>query len=101
MIVAEKPLNVETSEDFKPTPFRIKASVKAFQILHANIYSNAVQSIIRELSCNAADSHIAAGKGDVPFTVHLPNNLESYFSVKDDGVGMSDEFVRTLYTTYF
>ena len=81
--------------------FSIKASAKAFDILSSGLYANKIRAIVRELSCNAYDSHVAAGKGSVPFEVHLPNQYETYFSVKDFGVGLSHEDVVNIYTKYF
>jgi hypothetical protein len=81
--------------------FKIKASAKAFSILSSGLYANKIRAIIRELSCNAVDSHAAAGKRDTPFDVHLPNTLEPYFSIRDYGTGLSAEQVTQIYTTYF
>lgn len=92
---------VQRSEEFPQQTFRIKASAKAFEILSSTLYSNPVKAIIRELSTNAADSHVAAGTKDIPFLVHLPNMLEPTFSIRDYGTGLSHEEMLTLYTTYF
>lgn len=81
--------------------FKIRNSAKAFKILSDGLYSNKIRAIIRELSCNAIDSHVAAGKQDVPFDVHLPSLLEPWFSVKDYGIGLSGDQVVNIYTTYF
>lgn len=81
--------------------FAIKATAKSFHILSSGLYANKIKAIIRELSCNAVDSHIAAGKLDVPFAVHLPNSIEPWFSVRDYGVGLNHDQVRNIYTTYF
>ena len=81
--------------------FRIRNSAKAFSILSSGLYANKIRAIIRELSCNAVDSHVAAGAADVPFSVHLPNYLEPWFSVRDFGVGLSHQQVINIYTTYF
>jgi hypothetical protein len=81
--------------------FRIRNSAKAFSILSSGLYANKVRAIIRELSCNAVDSHTAAGKADTPFDVHLPNTLEPWFSIRDYGTGLSHEQVANIYTTYF
>jgi hypothetical protein len=81
--------------------FRIRNSAKAFKILSDGLYSNKIRAIIRELSCNAVDSHVGAGKVDVPFEVHLPSTLEPWFSVKDFGLGLSGDQVVNIYTTYF
>lgn len=81
--------------------FRIRNSAKAFNILSSGLYANKIRAIIRELSCNAVDSHVAAGTADTPFEVHLPNQLEPYFAVRDFGTGLNHEQVTNIYTTYF
>lgn len=81
--------------------FTIEASPQAFRILSDNLYSDKFKAIIRELSCNAVDAHIAAGTPQLPFEVHLPawNNPE--FSIRDFGTGLSKEDIDVIYTTYF
>ena len=81
--------------------FRIRNSAKAFNILSSGLYANKIRAIIRELSCNAVDSHTAAGKQDTPFDVHLPNQLEPWFAIRDYGTGLNHEQVTSIYTTYF
>ena len=81
--------------------FRIRNSAKAFNILSSGLYANKIRAIIRELSCNAVDSHTAAGKADTPFDVHLPNAIEPWFSIRDYGTGLSHDQVTNIYTTYF
>ncbi len=81
--------------------FRIRNSAKAFSILSSGLYANKIKAIIRELSCNAVDSHVAAGKADTPFDVHLPNQLEPWFAIRDYGTGLNHEQVTNIYTTYF
>jgi hypothetical protein len=81
--------------------FRIRNSAKAFNILSSGLYANKVRAIVRELSCNAVDSHIAAGKQGTPFDVHLPNTLEPWFSIRDYGTGLTHDQVTSIYTTYF
>ena len=81
--------------------FRIRNSAKAFNILSSGLYANKIKAIVRELSCNAVDSHVAAGRADTPFEVHIPNSLEPHFSIRDFGTGLSHEQVTNIYTTYF
>ena len=81
--------------------FTIEASPKAFKLLTDSLYSNKILACIRELTCNIFDSHLDANKQDVPFEIHLPTRLEPWFSVKDFGVGLSDEFMMTKYTRAF
>lgn len=81
--------------------FRIRNSAKAFNILSSGLYANKIRAIIRELSCNAVDSHVAAGKKDTPFDVHLPTQMEPWFSIRDYGTGLDHDQVTNIYTTYF
>jgi hypothetical protein len=81
--------------------FRIRNSAKAFGILSSGLYANKIRAIIREYSCNAVDSHTEAGNLDTPFDVHLPNTLEPWFAVRDYGVGLDEQQVRNIFTTYF
>ena len=81
--------------------FRIRNSAKAFNILSSGLYANKIRAIIRELSCNAVDSHVAAGNTNTPFDVHLPSTLEPWFAIRDYGTGLSHEQVTNIYTTYF
>ena len=81
--------------------FRIRNSAKAFNILSSGLYANKIRAIIRELSCNAVDSHVAAGRADTPFDIHLPTQLEPWFAIRDYGVGLNHNQVINIYTTYF
>jgi hypothetical protein len=100
MIVADVKKDVVVSEDFEQSAYTIKASAQSFDILSNRVYTHKVRAIIRELSCNANDSHIEAGN-EQPYKVHLPTSLEPWFSVQDFGVGMSHEDCMKLYTTFF
>jgi len=81
--------------------FSLSASAEAFAILSSGIYENKIRAVIRELSCNAFDAHVAAGKSDDPFEVILPSRMEPTFTVKDQGIGLSHDDVMNLYSTYF
>ncbi len=99
MSSAERP--IERISANQERSFTIKATGKAFRILSSGLYKEKILAIVRELSCNAYDAHVDAGKGDLPFDVHLPNSLEAFFSVRDYGKGLSQEAMETIYTTYF
>lgn len=81
--------------------FTIAATGKAFRILSDGLYSDKITAVIRELSCNAYDSHVASGKVDTPFEIHLPSDDEQWFSVTDFGTGISDADITNIYTRYF
>jgi len=101
MILTTQKHEVLASEVFEKTEFKIKSCAKAFRILSAGIYSDKVKAVVRELSTNAVDAQMEAGNKDAPIEVHLPSYIEPWFSVKDNGVGMSHDFVMNNYSTYF
>jgi hypothetical protein len=92
---------VEKSGNFEESKFSIEASAKAFFILSDGLYSNKILAVVRELSTNAYDSHVEAGKISVPFDVHLPTQLDPTFSIRDYGTSMDHDDCMQLYTTYF
>lgn len=92
---------IEKSGQFEESRFSIEASAKAFFILSDGLYSNKILAVIRELSTNAYDSHVEAGKADAPFDVHIPTPLEPVFFIRDYGTSMNHEDCMQLYTTYF
>lgn len=83
------------------TDFSVEVNAKTFKVLSDTIYKDKIGSIVRELSCNAFDAHSVAGKSEVPFEIHLPDNFEPYFSIRDFGTGISPEDIKTVYTSYF
>ena len=86
--------------NLKMKGFQIAASAKAFRILSSSLYKNKIRAIIRELSCNAVDGHIAGGNKET-FDVQLPGMLDPQFRIRDYGCGMDDDTIMNLYTTYF
>jgi len=93
MKVETKVGNVFMSEGLEVVKARIKINRQSFKILYGDLYSDKIRAVVRELSTNAHDSHVFAGKSDVPFEIHLPNELEPFFYVRDFGTGLSPEQV--------
>lgn len=91
----------QTNCALKSKEFTIKASPIAFDILSSRLYANPVLAIVRELLTNAYDSHKAAGKEDVPIKVTLPSYMETNFIIRDYGLGLSEEDITQMYTTFF
>lgn len=86
---------VETRE------FGFRLDAISFKLMADNLYTDKILAVLREYGCNARDAMIAAGRGDEPITVHLPNAFEPYFSVSDNGIGLSPEDCLGLFSTYF
>jgi hypothetical protein len=92
---------ITKSENFVESNYSIDATAKAFAILSDGLYSNKILAVVRELSTNAYDSHVAAGCKEKPFDLHLPTSLDNQFYIRDYGTGLSREDCMSLYTTYF
>lgn len=65
----------------------------------SNMYSNATLAVLREYSCNAADSHVAAGQTR-PIEVTLPSPLQPSLLIQDYGTGLSKDEIISVYATY-
>src|SRR3990167_6405059 len=100
MIVPETEKTLISSGLGNQVNYKILANSKMMNIMSNNIYSNKVRAVMRELSTNAHDSHIAANKADIPFDVWLPSKVEKTFKIRDYGTGLSPENVIDLYSTY-
>ena len=77
------------------------ASAETFDAFFSKLYSDKARAIIRELSCNAWDAHVAAGRADKPFEVHIPTVHEPWFEIKDNGTGLSHEEMGSLFAAFF
>jgi len=99
MLLADKTVNVRSNGIQNSNEFTIQQSAKMFNILSNSLYSDKVMAVIRELSTNAWDAHVAAGESR-PFDVHLPTRTNPTFTVRDYGTGLSQEDMEHLYTTY-
>ena len=64
--------------------FHIEEPHKVISVILDNAYSNPTEAMVREICQNASEV-------DENFTVHLPTDLEPWFSVIDNGTGMSPE----------
>ena len=101
MIIQDKETTIEqigTIQD--EAQFKMRNSQKAFQIL-SSLYSDKPLAIVRELGCNAMDSHIASGQPNLPFHIHIPNALEPWLTIQDFGTGISHENIYEIYSVYF
>lgn len=74
-------------------------SIPHLQTILSNLYENPIKAFIRELSTNAADSHIAANNSN-PIIITVPTKIEPVFRVQDFGVGLSKDDIYNVYTSY-
>ncbi|WP_198926797.1 ATP-binding protein, partial [Acidithiobacillus thiooxidans] len=82
------------------TGFKIEANAKAFRALSSTLYKDQIGSVLREIVCNGMDANKMSGS-TIPVEVKLPNPVNPTFYVRDTGPGLSEEDVKSLYTTYF
>lgn len=102
MIEPKNERQVRVSGNFETSSFSIGGDGLAhiFELLRNGIYPNAPRAILRELGCNARDSHVEAGCGNRPFHVQLPNTLYPVFKIRDFGTGMTHDRVMKQYSSY-
>lgn len=97
-------LTREQVGEFEELQFNISEEDKGLLLaaFADGIYSNKIDSLVRELTSNAIDSHIEAGiKEPVIVTLEDDFQADSTFSVKDTGVGISPERVVNVFVNYF
>lgn len=92
--------DVQTSGIQEVARATIKTSPKIFNFFADQTYANKPRAICRELVANAFDSHVMAGKPDLPVEVWLPTILEPTFKVRDHGLGMAHSFMMNEFMCY-
>lgn len=82
----------------KSSKFGFQMNAKTYDILLSKMYTNKPAAVIRELSANAWDAHVDAGKTDTPFDLHLPTWLDKTFYLRDYGTGIPHDKFEDIYT---
>ena len=81
----------------KKQDFSIDMNEHVFKMLTSNIYTDTVLAVMREWSTNAIDACIDAGL-PIKYDVNMPTILQSEFSVRDYGTGLSEEDILGLFS---
>lgn len=81
----------------KAESFSMSASAEFFTVLSDTMYSNKKLAVVREVMCNAWDSHIVAGKKNVPIQVTITNDE---MSIEDFGTGIPNDKIVGVYCVY-
>lgn len=92
--------NVSKIGDVVEASYTIEDSAKIFSILRSNIYSDKILAVVREYSTNGWDGHLLNNTPERRLQVSLPTFLSPVFKVRDFGVGLSEESVMHIYTSY-
>lgn len=101
MIVNDSKIDVKASGSFESTEFRIdpKYRNKVLWML-INQYRHKVRTPVQEIISNARDAQRENGNPDRPIKIQLPTRLESTFIVRDYGVGMDEDRIKTIFTSF-
>ena len=99
MKISQSDIKIEKSDKLLEHKFSIGDEGMIFNILRDKMYSNPIAAIVREVSCNARDAHREIGN-TAPIEIHVPNQLEPYFSVKDYGPGISPDRIENIVVKY-
>lgn len=89
--------NLDQSKSFEMS-FDEKKRAKMSNVL-IDIYEDLETAIIREYAANAYDAHVAVGQKR-PIEITVPTASKPNFIVRDHGIGMSMEDVKTYYAKY-
>lgn len=77
--------------------FQIAQTAEFFTVLSSTLYSNKELAVIREVLCNAWDSHIAAGILGTAVEIVLDENQ---LVIRDFGKGIPHNLVHQIYCVY-
>jgi len=64
-----------------------------------NLYGDRELAVLREVTTNALDAHVAAGVTR-PVEVYTPTDLKPVLTIKDYGVGLSVTDIREIFSQY-
>ena len=100
MIIKSSNRNIVESHDFKSEIATIEASeMRYISSLLRNNYSDTILATVRETWANAVDANAAANSA-TPIQIKFPTSLDYTYSVRDFGLGLSEEELFGLYTKY-
>lgn len=86
------------TEGMESNAFGFEVNAKMYSLMVDKLYKDKPAAVIRELSCNAYDSHIAAGCPEKPFDIKLPSWLDLNFYIRDYGTGIPHSEFEDIYT---
>ena len=95
-----KDYNTGIANNLGGDAYEIEADAEFFNHLSKRIYTDSMLAIVRELTCNAWDSHVEAGNEHIPVVIQCPNTIQPVFKVIDNGLGMDIEALNNVYRKY-
>jgi hypothetical protein len=89
-----------SSEELMTGSFGIGDPGVIIRHLTKTLYSNPIQSIVREIMSNGRDSHIETKKTNVPIRVKIPTRNSPTWEVRDWGPGIDPTRFKDIYTQF-
>lgn len=80
--------------------FQIGNVGRIMKILRNSMYANPIKAIVREIASNARDAHREKGCSERPIEVHIPNEFDNHYSIKDYGPGISPDRMSNVFIRY-
>lgn len=78
--------------------FTINSSAIAFELLVKDLYKDTPLSVVREIVLNAVD---ACRKNNGKVSITVPSHENPMLIVQDTGIGMDENFIYQVYTSFF
>lgn len=77
--------------------FAISQTAEFFTVLSNTLYSNKPLAVVREVLCNAWDSHIASGVQHIPVNITVDADA---MTIRDYGAGIHPDLMHQIYCVY-
>lgn len=101
MIINQNVVQVQKSSNFESTEFRIDGKYKNKVLwMLINQYRFKIRTPVQEIISNARDAQRENGNPDKPIKIQLPTSIDPTFIVRDFGVGMNEERIKTIFTSF-
>lgn len=78
----------------------VELNASVIETLSSTLYDYKIEAVIREYTANVVDSHTMAGYPDRKGVIHLPTQLEPWFSAEDFGTGLSEDELYDIFATF-
>lgn len=108
MKVEKRKIDIKQSKDFEKKEIKLgnKATEYILEMISSGIYSNPKGSIVREITSNCVDAHVASGQTK-PYEVEfveknkLTGNFENKLIFRDFGNGLDKQRIEDIYINIF
>jgi hypothetical protein len=100
MKIDEKRPDIQTYGSGTEEKFQVGNLGRILKILRNSMYAAPIKAICREIASNARDAHREVGTSEQPIEIHLPNNWDQHYKIKDYGPGISPERMSNVFIMF-